>query len=201
MRGGRSVLRAVPEKSLSKPLFFKSQAEFRKWLEKNHDKATELFLGLYHLRSGRGGITYKEAVDEALCFGWIDGVLRNIDEDSYMQRFTPRKKKSYWSAVNTKRFHELQKLGRVAEPGLRAFEARDASETQKYSFERETAAVFSPEFEKQFRANKKAWAFFEAQPPGYRRQMTFRVMSAKKEETRASRLRKLIEASEAGTRL
>lgn len=183
------------------PVFFDSQAKFRKWLEKNHDKATELFLGMYNRQSGRGGITYKEALDEALCFGWIDGVRKNVDADSYMQRFTPRRKKSYWSAVNTKRFQELQQLGVVAEAGLRAFEARDASATQKYSFEREAAEVFSAAFEKRFRAKKKAWTFFEAQPPSYRRLATFRVMSAKQEETRVRRLARLIEESEQGKRI
>jgi uncharacterized protein YdeI (YjbR/CyaY-like superfamily) len=183
------------------PVFFESQAKFRKWLEKNHDKVKELFVGMYNKQSGRGGLTYRQALDEALCFGWIDGVRKRIDENSFSQRFTPRTKKSYWSAVNTKRFEELQQLGVVAEPGLRAFEARDASKTQKYSFEREQAEVFSPEVEKKFRAKKKAWAFFEAQPPSYRRLATFWVMTAKKDETRERRLEKLIAESEAGKRI
>lgn len=180
--------------------FFKSQADFRKWLEKHHDKETELFVGFYNVASGRGGLTYKQAVDEALCFGWIDGVRRNLDADSYTNRFTPRKAKSYWSAINTKRFHELDAMGMIAEPGRKAFDARDAAKTQQYSFERETAK-FDAAMEKQFRANKKAWAFFKAQPPGYRRLMTHWVTSAKKEETRASRLQKLIDTSAAGERI
>jgi uncharacterized protein YdeI (YjbR/CyaY-like superfamily) len=181
--------------------YFESQKAFRKWLEKNHDKATELFIGMYRKDSGRGGITYREALDEALCFGWIDGVRKRLDDVSYSQRFTPRKKKSYWSAVNTKRFGELQKLGLIAPPGQAAFDARDPSKTQKYSFEREQAEVFSPELEQKFRAKKKAWTFFEAQPPGYRRLATFWVMSAKQEETRARRLERLIVESAAGKRI
>ncbi|HYK05283.1 MAG TPA: YdeI/OmpD-associated family protein [Thermoanaerobaculia bacterium] len=180
---------------------FVSQQAFRKWLEKNHDKVTELFVRFYRKDTGRGGMTYKESVDEALCFGWIDGVRKRLDEESYAQRFTPRKKKSYWSAVNTKRFEELHALGLVAPSGQAAFDARDASATQRYSFEREQAEVFSPELEAKFRAKKKAWKFFEKQPPGYRRLLTFYVMSAKQEETRVTRLEKLIEASAAGKRL
>jgi uncharacterized protein YdeI (YjbR/CyaY-like superfamily) len=203
MRGGRSVLRAVAEEggeALVTAQFFRSQAAFRKWLEKHHDKEKELIVGFYNVASGRGGLTYKQALDEALCFGWIDGVRRNLDADSYTNRFTPRKAKSYWSEINTKRFHELAELGRVAEPGQKAFDARDPAKTKEYSFERERA-VFDAALEKRFRANKQAWAFFEAQPPGYRRMITWWVVSAKKEETRASRLEKLIAASEAGKRL
>jgi uncharacterized protein YdeI (YjbR/CyaY-like superfamily) len=181
--------------------FFESRKAFRKWLEKNHDKVTELFIGMYRKESGRGGITYREALDEALCFGWIDGVRKRVDDVSYAQRFTPRTKKSYWSAVNTKRFEELKKLGLVAPPGQAAFDARDASKTQKYSFEREQAEVFSPEIEKKFRAKKRAWQFFEVQPPGYRKLATFWVMSAKQEATRAKRLEKLIADSAAGKRI
>jgi uncharacterized protein YdeI (YjbR/CyaY-like superfamily) len=180
---------------------FESQQAFRKWLEKNHDKVTELFVGFYKKDSGRTGMSYKEAVDQALCFGWIDGVKHRVDEESYSLRFTPRKKKSYWSAVNTKRFAELHAQGLVAPSGQAAFDARDPSETQRYSFEREKAEVFAPELEAKFRAKKKAWKFFEAQPPGYRRLNTFRVMSAKQEATRVKRLEKLIEASAAGKRL
>ncbi|HEY0159753.1 MAG TPA: YdeI/OmpD-associated family protein [Thermoanaerobaculia bacterium] len=181
--------------------FFESRKAFRKWLEKNHDKATELFVGMYNKASGRGGLTYREALDEALCFGWIDGVRKRIDETSYMQRFTPRRKNSYWSAVNTKRFGELQELGLVAPSGQAAFDARDPLKTQKYSFERETAEVFSPEIERQFRAKKKAWAFFEQQPPSYRKLATFWVMSAKQEATRARRLERLIADSAARKRI
>lgn len=179
---------------------FASQKAFRKWLEKNHAKATELWVGFYRADSGRGGLTYKEALDEALCFGWIDGVRKSVDEESYTNRFTPRKAKSYWSQVNTKRFLELQELGVIAPPGQQAFDARDAATTAKYSFERETAS-FDPASEKTFRANKKAWKFFEAQPPYYRRVATWFVVGAKREETRARRLAQLIECSAKGERL
>lgn len=180
---------------------FESQKAFRKWLEKNYDKVTELFVGFYKKDSGRGGMAYKEAVDQALCFGWIDGVKHKVDDESYSLRFTPRKKKSYWSAVNTKRFGELHAQGLVAPSGQAAFDARDPDATNRYSFEREKAEVFSPELEARFRAKKKAWKFFEEQPPGYRRLLTFYVMSAKQDATRAKRLEKLIEASAAGKRL
>ncbi|HEX8617019.1 MAG TPA: YdeI/OmpD-associated family protein [Thermoanaerobaculia bacterium] len=180
--------------------FFASQQAFREWLEQNHSRVTELFVGFYKKDSGRGGLTYKEAVDESLCFGWIDGVVKKIDDVSYMHRFTPRKKKSYWSAVNTKRFAELQKLGLIAPPGQAAFDARDTSETQRYAFERDTPAELSPELEKKFRANEKAWAFFQAQTPSYRRTVTFQVMNAKQEETRVRRLEKLIADCAAGKR-
>jgi len=179
---------------------FASQKAFRKWLEKNHATATELWVGFYRADSGRGGLTYKEALDEALCFGWIDGVRKKVDEESYTNRFTPRKAKSYWSAVNTKRFRELQELGVIAPQGQKTFDARDAATTAKYSFERETAS-FDAGSEKKFRANKKAWQFFEAQPPYYRRVATWFVVGAKREETRARRLEQLIECSAKGERL
>jgi uncharacterized protein YdeI (YjbR/CyaY-like superfamily) len=173
--------------------FFATQSALRKWLEKNHDKRDELWIGFYNKQSGRGGIDYKQAVDEALCFGWIDGVRKKVDADSYTNRFSPRKPKSYWSAVNTKRADELIAEGRMRAPGLAAFEARDTAKTQRYSFERETAQLDAAS-EKIFRANKAAWEFWTAQPPGYRKVLSWYVISAKKEETRAARLRKLIEA-------
>ena len=183
-----------------KPTFFESAAHFRRWLAKNHDSQSELWLGMYKKASGMGGITYKDALDEALCFGWIDGVRQSLNDEAFVQRFTPRKAKSYWSAVNTKRANELIKEKRMAAPGLKAFEARDRALTARYSFERE-APQFEPSQVKRFRAHKTAWTFFEAQPPGYRRLMTFYVTSAKKEQTRAARLEKVIASSAAGRRL
>lgn len=182
------------------PKFFRSQSAFRKWLETHHDKESELVVGFYRASSGRGGITYKEALDEALCFGWIDGVRRTIDAASYSIRFTPRRRNSYWSAVNTARFRELMKLGVVAPPGRKAFEARDANVTAKYSFERDSAKL-DPVMEKAFRANKKAWTFFNDQPPFYRRTLTWWVVSAKKPETRTKRLQALISACESERRI
>ena len=155
---------------------------------------------MYKKASGRGGLTYKEALDEALCFGWIDGVRKSLNDEAFVQRFTPRQTKSYWSAVNTKRAEELIKEKRMAPAGLRAFEARDKAADARYSFERE-AAAFDRAGLKKFKANKKAWAFFEGQPPGYRRLATFFVMSAKKPETRDKRLERLVATSAVGKRI
>lgn len=182
------------------PIFFKSQVEFRRWLAKNHATQSELWLGMYKKDSGKVGISYKEALDEALCFGWIDGVRKTLDAESYVQRFTPRKAKSYWSAVNTKRAKELIKEKRMAPPGLKAFEARDAELTARYSFERE-APVWEAAHLKAFKANREAWAFFEKQPPGYQRLCTFFVNDAKRPETRAKRLERLMAVCAAGKRL
>jgi uncharacterized protein YdeI (YjbR/CyaY-like superfamily) len=183
-----------------KPRFFRTQAALREWFEKNHDKLSEQWIGFYNKESGKGGITYKEALDEALCFGWIDGVRRNIDEVSYEQRFTPRKPKSYWSDININHVKRLQEAGKMTPAGLAAFESRDEAAAKRYSFEQKNVA-FTEELEKTFRKNKKAWAFFEKQPPGYRRIATWFVMSAKREETRAKRLERVIEVSEQGKRL
>lgn len=180
--------------------FFKSKRDFRKWLTKNHSSRSELWLGMYKKTSGKGGITYKEALDEALCFGWIDGVRKSLNDEAFVQRFTPRKAKSYWSAVNTRRAKELIKEKRMAAPGLKAFEARDPAATARYSFERAEPSFESSQV-KAFKANRGAWAFFEKQPPGYRRLCTFYVTSAKKPETRAQRLDRLIATSAAGKRL
>ena len=176
------------------PTFFKSASEFREWLELNHDSAEELLLGLYKKGSGKPSITLREAQDEALCFGWIDGVARSIDDSSWAIRLTPRRPGSVWSAVNIKAAHELIASGRMAPAGLAEFEKRDEKRAKQYSYERE-----KPEFdmasEQTFRADKAAWDFFQAQPPGYQRLHTWWVMSAKKEETRAKRLTALIKIS------
>ena len=183
-----------------KPKFFPTQAAFRAWLEAHHHREQELWVGLWKKDSGRTGLTYEEAVDEALCFGWIDGLARRHDERSYMQRFTPRKPKSVWSAVNIGKVERLKAAGRMARAGLDAFENRDPSRTGVYSFENRDVQ-FSREVEAAFRAKRKAWAFFEKQPPGYRRLMAFWVMSAKREETRQRRLAQLVERSAAGERI
>jgi uncharacterized protein YdeI (YjbR/CyaY-like superfamily) len=183
-----------------KPTFFKSPAEFRKWLERNHDSADELLLGLHKKGSGKPSITLREAQDEAICFGWIDGKARSIDESSWAIRFTPRRAGSIWSAINIKAAHELIASGRMTPAGLKAFEKRDEKRAKKYSYERE-----KPEFdaasEKAFRATKKAWEFFQAQPAGYQRLHTWWVISAKREETRAKRLAVLIDISAKGRRI
>ena len=183
-----------------KPTFFQSAADFRKWLASNHDKFHELWVGFYKKNSGKVGIAYLEAVDEALCFGWIDGMKKSVDEISYTHRFTPRKAKSFWSAVNIRRVGELQQLGRMAAPGLKAFAGRDDQKAKQYSYERSTCELGNAH-EKKFRRNSKAWRFFQAQPPGYRRTATWWVISAKREETREERLAKLIETSQHGRRL
>jgi uncharacterized protein YdeI (YjbR/CyaY-like superfamily) len=181
------------------PRYFKSRAEFHRWLDEHHDAARELWVGFYNKASGKGGLTYPEAVDEALCFGWIDGIKKRVDEASYVHRFTPRTRDSYWSAVNTKRFGQLLESGVVAPAGRGAFERRDRKMTEKYSFERKSAA-FDAVAQRAFKANAKAWTFFCAQPPGYQRLLTFWVMSAKQEETRLRRLAVLVEKSAKGKR-
>lgn len=176
------------------PTFFATPATFRKWLARNHDKATEVFVGFYRKVSGKGGLTYVEALDEALCYGWIDGVRQRIDHEVYAQRFSPRTSTSYWSAVNIAKAKALHAAGRMMPPGLAAFERRDETRAARYSFEARTAAFDAPSL-KTFRSNRKAWAYFSARPPGYRRITTFWVMSAKQQTTRDKRLTTLIDYS------
>ena len=185
-----------------KPTFFARPADFRTWLEQNHDKATELLVGFYKKGSGKPSMTWPESVDEALCFGWIDGIRRRIDEESYSIRFSPRRARSIWSNVNTKRFAELTKQGRLHPAGLEAFKARDPKRSGIYSFEqREKHQTLGAAYVAKLRANKKAWAFFQAQPPGYQRLASLFVMSAKKEDTRLRRLAVLIADSAARRRI
>ena len=179
--------------------YFKSAREFRAWLANNHATAKEVWVGFYKKQSGRGGITYAEALDEALCFGWIDGIRKRVDEISYTNRFTPRQARSIWSLVNTRRVGELRQLGRMAEAGLKAFALRDPEQTGIYTFER--TATFDKAAQEQFESNKGAWAFFQAQPAGYRRLATAWAMSAKRPETRARRLQELVEGSAKRVRL
>jgi uncharacterized protein YdeI (YjbR/CyaY-like superfamily) len=181
--------------------FFATPAEWRRWLEKNHATAAELSVGFYKKGSGRPSITWPESVDEALCFGWIDGVRRTIDEESYRIRFTPRRARSIWSAVNVKRVAALTEAGRMTEAGLRAFAARSEERTGVYSFEQGREPTLSPADMKQLRANAAAWKFFQAQPPSYRRPATWWVVSAKQETTRRRRLATLITDSANGRRL
>ncbi len=183
-----------------KPAFFKSAADFHEWLNARHATANELLAGFYKKESGRGGITYPEALDAALAFGWIDGVHKRIDAESYTIRFTPRKPGSVWSAVNIKRVQELASRGLMKPSGLRVFDERDERKTRQYSYEREQGK-FDPALDATLRANRKASSFFDAQPPGYRKVVTFWVMSAKQQETRARRLAHLIEHSACGARI
>lgn len=183
-----------------KPKFFANQGEFRRWLESNHDKRAELLVGFHKKDSGKKSITYPEALDEALCFGWIDGVRRSLNDSSYTIRFTPRKPKSIWSLVNTRKVEELIKRGCMHQAGLDAYRLRDPKRTGVYSFENRPREL-SEEYEKKFRMNKRAWEFFERQPPGYKRLATYFVMEAKQEETRLRRLKTLITSSEKNERL
>jgi uncharacterized protein YdeI (YjbR/CyaY-like superfamily) len=188
------------EQEIMKPAFFESAKKFRKWLEKNHETASELLVGFYKKGSGNPSITWPESVDQALCFGWIDGVRRRIDDVSYTIRFTPRRQTSIWSAINIKRATELKELGLMHAAGHAAFDRRRDDKSRIYSYEN-APKTFSAADEKKFRANKKAWQFFNEQPPSYRRLATYRVMGARKEETHAARLAKLIDASARGRRL
>jgi uncharacterized protein YdeI (YjbR/CyaY-like superfamily) len=180
------------------PTFFATPADFRAWLERHHESHSELIVGFHKRGSGRPSITWPEAVDEALCFGWIDGVRRRIDDTSYSIRFTPRKARSTWSAVNIKRMKELVEEGLVAPAGVAAFARRTDDRTAIYSYEQRRSAKLDPEQERRLRADERANAFFEAQPPSYQRAAVHWVTSAKKPETRERRLAQLIECSAAG---
>ena len=181
-----------------KPTFFATATEFRTWLEKHHHKAEELWVGLYKKSSGKRSITWPEAVDEVLCFGWIDGKRKGIDDTSYAIRFTPRKPRGIWSAMNLKRIEELAREGRMHPAGLNAFEQRVTDRSRIYSYEQRTAARLDDAQETKFRANRKAWDYFQTAAPSYRKAAIWWVVSAKAEETQLRRLTKLIEDSEHG---
>jgi uncharacterized protein YdeI (YjbR/CyaY-like superfamily) len=183
------------------PTFFTTPADFRAWFEKHHETETELIVGFYKKASGRPSITWHEAVGEALCFGWIDGITHRIDDESYTIRFTPRKPTSNWSAVNIQRVGELAAAGLMRPAGIAAFERRSEARSGIYAYEQRHEASLEPEQEREFRANEQAWAFFEAQPPGYRQTAVYWVVSAKREDTRSRRLATLIDDSASGRRL
>ena len=178
------------------PTFFAAPRELRAWLESHHEAERELWVGFHKKGTGRPSVTWREAVDEALCFGWIDGVRKRVDEQSYKIRFTPRAKTSRWSRVNVARVAELTKEGRMRPAGVAAFEARGHVAAGS-SHEQENVEL-EPEQERRFRANRKAWAWFQERPPSYRKQATWWVISAKRAETRERRLAALIEDSEQG---
>ncbi|MFO0811334.1 MAG: YdeI/OmpD-associated family protein [Gemmataceae bacterium] len=180
------------------PTFFATPAAFRKWLAANHATAAELWVGFHKKGTGRPSLTWPESVDEALCVGWIDGIRKSIDADSYKIRFTPRRATSVWSAVNVKRIGELMAEGRVLPAGIKAFEGRSAAKTGIYAYEQRGLAKLDATATKQFRASKAAWAYFQARPAGYRKLTTWWVVSAKKPETRQKRLAMLIECCAAG---
>ncbi len=183
------------------PRFFATPAEFRAWLEQHHAAEQELIVGFHKKATGRPTMTWTEAVREALCFGWIDSVRRSIDADSYSNRFTPRKPRSNWSAVNVKHVEELIREGRMHPAGLAAYEARAPARTGVYSYEQRHEAALEPAQEEQFRADEQAWQFFQAQPPSYRTTAIYWVVSARKPETRARRLATLIDDSRHGRRI
>jgi uncharacterized protein YdeI (YjbR/CyaY-like superfamily) len=175
-----------------KPTFFPTPPDFRTWLKANHEKFRELFVGFHKRSSGKPSITWLESVQVALCFGWIDGVRKSLNETSYMIRFTPRKLTSTWSSINIKFVQELTKKGLMHPAGLKAFAARNVKKSGIYSYEQRKSARFTREQEKQFRANKAAWEFFRSQAPWYRRVTTYWVITAKKKETKRKRLSELI---------
>jgi uncharacterized protein YdeI (YjbR/CyaY-like superfamily) len=188
-------------KKSDKPVFFSTAVGFRQWLMKNHESVTELWVGYYRKGSGRRSITWPESVDEALCFGWIDGIRKKVDNESYKIRFTPRRAKSTWSAVNIARVAVLTCEGQMRPAGVAAFARREESNSARYSFENRESAKLSDVDEREFRRDPAAWEFFELQPGGYRRLAAWWVISAKRPETRRTRLQRLIGAAHAGRRI
>ena len=183
-----------------KATFFENQWEFRKWLELHHQNESELFVGYYKVGTGKPSLTWSESVDQALCFGWIDGVRRSIDAESYCIRFTPRKKNSIWSAINIAKVDELTKAGLMTAEGLKAFSFRKEDKSSIYSHENDAKSleVIS---EKLFKSHADAWTFFQKQAPSYQKLMLHWVMSAKQEKTKTIRLEKLINESKAQRRI
>jgi uncharacterized protein YdeI (YjbR/CyaY-like superfamily) len=181
-----------------KPIFFATASELHDWLAANHATTSELMVGFYKRGSGKPSITWSELVDVELCFGWIDSVRQGIDDVSYSNRLTPRSQRSTWSAINIARAKELIRLGRMQPAGLKAFERRTDDRSAIYSYEQRDKARLDPKAERSFRGNRKAWTFFQAQPPSYRRAAIWWVISAKREETRNKRLATLIRDSQNG---
>jgi uncharacterized protein YdeI (YjbR/CyaY-like superfamily) len=182
------------------PVYFACAGEFRDWLARHHASASELIVGFHKLDSGVPSMTWPESVDEALCYGWIDGVRKRIDDLRYQIRFTPRKAGSNWSAINIQKVADLTAAGRMQLPGLAAFAQRSEDKSRIYAYEKRPAELIEP-YASLFRAHTEAWDLFQAQPPSYRRTLTWWVISAKQEATRHKRLRQLIDASAAGRRV
>jgi uncharacterized protein YdeI (YjbR/CyaY-like superfamily) len=181
-------------------IFFETPAQLRTWFETNHQAATELWLGYHRKRTGKPSVTWQDVVDQELCFGWIDSVRYSLGEDRSAQRITPRRKASIWSAVNIRRFRELERAGLVHPAGRAAFERRDEDRSRVYSYENRPQGL-APDDEAEFRKHKTAWKFFEAQAPSYKRTAAYWILSAKQEATRKRRLGQLIETSGRGERL
>lgn len=182
------------------PVYFKDQDEFRDWLEKNHNKEKEIIVGYYKVGTSKHNMTWSQSVDQAICFGWIDGIRRSIDSEKYCIRFTPRKPSSNWSKVNIKKIEDLKRKGLMKKPGLEAFKNRKDSKSGIYSFENEITKMDN-NLEEIFKANINAWTFFTNQAPSYQKTRIYWVMSARQETTRIARLNKLITASDNNTRL
>lgn len=182
------------------PRYFRSPEAFRQWLERHHDTADEIWVGFWKKHTGKPSLTWSEAVDQALCFGWIDGILRRVDDMRHVQRFTPRRPKSIWSKVNVNKVKALTRAGLMHSAGLEVFNARGHEHREGYSVAGRDGTL-DPAYLKRFRANRKAWAWYQQQTDGYRRTMAHWVMSAKREETRERRLAKCITSCEAGVRL
>jgi uncharacterized protein YdeI (YjbR/CyaY-like superfamily) len=192
------MARRADSPSAGEVLFFEQPQAWRRWLARHHATTLELWVGFRKTSSGMPSVTWPQAVDQALCFGWIDGVRKSIDETSYKIRFTPRKTGSHWSAVNIKRMNELVGLGLVEPAGRAAFEGRDPEKAGAYSYEQRHTAELPPAALEQLRANRAAWEDFQRRPPSYRRQVVFWIISAKQEETRQRRLEQLIVDSAVG---
>ena len=186
-------------KSENDPRFFAAAAAFRRWLEKNHARAPELWVGFYKRHTGKPSMDWPQSVDCALCFGWIDGLRRSLGEEAYLIRFTPRRPTSVWSAINIRKMAELTKQGLMTPAGLAVFEKRSATRAHGYTYA--NRRPFDAKTRAAFMAKKKAWMFFEAQPPGYRSQFAHWVMTAKREETRQRRFARLVAESAAGRRI
>jgi len=180
--------------------YFPKQSDFRKWLEKNHDRKTELLVGFYKVGSGKPSITWSQSVDEALCLGWIDGIRKSIDKDCYSIRFTPRKTNSIWSAINIKKVKKLTKQGLMHPAGLAIFKKRKENKSEIYSFENRPKKL-EDDFEKKLRADKEAWIFFKSMAPSYQRTAIYWVMSAKQDETKQKRLDILINDCKTGQKI
>lgn len=183
------------------PIFFEGPEGLRRWFAEHHETEAELWVGFYKAHTGRQGLTWSQAVEEALCVGWIDSVVRRIDGDTHMQRFTPRKARSHWSKVNIAKVAELEAAGRMLPAGRAAFAARTEENTGRASHERDEPAVLDAEQEARFRAEPAAWEWFCAQAPSYRRTAIHLVVSAKRPETRERRLAQLIACSAEGERI
>ncbi len=183
---------------MTEPIYFESADEFRAWLEEHHEAAIEVWVGQWKKHTGKQGLSWAEAVDEALCFGWIDGLLRRVDDERHMQRFTPRKPSSNWSAINIANVERLRAEGRMRPAGEAAFARRRDDKTAVYSYEQRKNPQLEPHEQAQLEADSEAWEYFSARPPSYRRPAIWWVISAKKPETRARRLATLIADSAAG---